>query len=122
MVGTTPSGSCSTQAMLLVQIESPALERPHGRSEDIYIIVNIFLGSNNKMAYLVLLISFLSLNIFFTDPSWATYPTPDIAHWELSVSDERNDNDYQKVQNLVKEKKYDAALSILNKKIKELPK
>mgnify|MGYP001158686322 FL=1 len=74
------------------------------------------------MAYLVLLISFLSLNIFFTDPSWATYPSPDIAHWELSVSNERNDNDYQKVQNLVKEKKYDAALSILNKKIKELPK
>ena len=74
------------------------------------------------MAYFVFLISFLSLNIFFTDPSWATYPSPDIAHWDLSVSDESNDNDYQKVQKLVKEKKYDAALLILNKKIKELPK
>jgi len=73
------------------------------------------------MAYLVLFISFLSL-IFFTDPSWATFPSADIAHWDLSVSNERNDKDYQKVQKLVKEKKYDAALSILNKKINELPK
>jgi len=35
MGGTTPSGSCSIQAMLLAQIESPALERLHGRSEEI---------------------------------------------------------------------------------------
>ncbi len=74
------------------------------------------------MANLVLFLSILSLNIFFTNPAEATYPTPDIAHWELSVSDERNDTDYPKVENLVKQKKYDDALSILNNKIKELPK
>ena len=62
------------------------------------------------MAYFILLISFFSLNIFFTDPSWATYPSPDIAHWDLSVSDESNDNDSQKVQKLGKEQKYDAII------------
>jgi len=74
------------------------------------------------MAYLVLIFSLLSLNFFPTDPAWATYPSPGIAHWDLSVSEEKNDLDYQKVQDLMKQKKYDDALSILNKKIKELPK
>ncbi|MEK9627634.1 MAG: tetratricopeptide repeat protein [Nitrospinota bacterium] len=74
------------------------------------------------MAHLVFIFSLLVLNIFFTNPAWATYPSPDIAHWELSVSDERNDPDYKEIENLVKEKKLDEALSALDKKIKDLPK
>lgn len=63
----------------------------------------------------------LWFNIFFGFPAEATYPTPDIAHWSLSVSDERNDADYKEAQNLVKQKNYDAALSLMDQKIKELP-
>ncbi len=74
------------------------------------------------MAIFILLVSFLSFNILFTNPVSATYPTPDIAHWDLSVSDERNDADYKEVQNLVEQKNLDAALALLNKKIEELPK
>ena len=74
------------------------------------------------MAIFILLVSFLSFNILFTTPVSATYPTPDIAHWDLSVSDERNDADYKEVQNLVNQKNLDAALALLNKKIEELPK
>ena len=65
---------------------------------------------------------FILLNVFLTHPADATYPTPDIAHWELSVSDERKDADYKEVQSLVEKKKYGAALAILNKKIKDSPK
>lgn len=74
------------------------------------------------MANFVLLFTFISFNVFFTDTAQATYPTPDIAHWDLSVSDERNDADYKEVQNLVEQKKYDTALALLDKKIQELPK
>lgn len=74
------------------------------------------------MTIFILIFSFLSFNILSTGPVGATYPTPDIAHWELSVSDERNDADYKEVQSLIDQKKYDAALSLLNAKIKELPK
>jgi len=74
------------------------------------------------MAIFILLVSFLSFNIFFTTPVSATYPTPDIAHWDLSISDERNDADYKEVQSLVEQKNLDAALALLNKKIEELPK
>ena len=74
------------------------------------------------MAIFILLVSFLSFNILFTTPVSATYPTPDIAHWDLSISDERNDADYKEVQSLVEQKYLDAALALLNKKIEELPK
>lgn len=74
------------------------------------------------MANFVLLFTFISFNVFFTDTAQATYPTPDIAHWDLSVSDERNDADYKEVQNLVEQKKYDTALALLDKKIQKLPK
>ncbi|MBN4079896.1 hypothetical protein JYT60_01530 [bacterium AH-315-C08] len=74
------------------------------------------------MTIFILLVSFLSFNILFTTPVSATYPTPDIALWDLSVSDERNDADYKEVQNLVEQKNLDAALALLNKKIEELPK
>ena len=73
------------------------------------------------MPAFALLFTFISASIFFTSQAWATYPTPDIAHWELSVSGERNDPDYKEVENLVKQKKYDAALSLLDKKNKALP-
>ena len=74
------------------------------------------------MAIFILLVSFLSFNILFTTPVSATYPTPDIAHWDLSISDERNDADYKEAQSLVEQKYLDAALALLNKKIEELPK
>jgi tetratricopeptide (TPR) repeat protein len=74
------------------------------------------------MVIFILLVSFLSFNIFFTTSVLATYPTPDIAHWDLSVSDERNDADYKEAQDLVEQKNLDAALALLNKKIEELPK
>jgi tetratricopeptide (TPR) repeat protein len=74
------------------------------------------------MAIIILLVSFLSFNIFFANPVSATYPTPDIAHWDLSVSDERNDADYKEVQRLVEQNNLDAAIALLNKKIEELPK
>ena len=74
------------------------------------------------MAIFILLVSFLSFNILSTTTVLATYPTPDIAHWDLSVSDERNDADYKEAQDLVEQKKLDAALALLNKKIEELPK
>jgi tetratricopeptide (TPR) repeat protein len=74
------------------------------------------------MAIFILLVSFLSFNTLFTTPASATYPTPDIAHWDLTLSDERNDADYKEVENLVNQKNLDAALALLNKKIEELPK
>ena len=74
------------------------------------------------MVTIILLVSFLSFNILFANPVSATYPTPDIAHWDLSVSDERNDADYKEVQRLVEQNNLDGALALLNKKIEELPK
>ncbi len=74
------------------------------------------------MVSFVLLFVFISFNIFLTHNAESTYPTPDIAHWELSVSKERKDPDYKEVQNLVEQKKYDEALALLDKKTKALPK
>ncbi len=55
-------------------------------------------------------------------PANATYPSPDVAHWDLSVSNERNDPDYQKVRDLVSQKQFDKALAILDRKISQQPK
>ncbi|MZG29818.1 MAG: tetratricopeptide repeat protein [Nitrospinae bacterium] len=55
-------------------------------------------------------------------PVSATYPSLDIAHWDLSVSSDRNDPGYQKVRNLVSKKQYDEAIEILDRKITEQPK
>ena len=74
------------------------------------------------MASFVLFFAFISFNIFCTQHAGATYPTPDIAHWELSVSQERKDEEYKKVQKLVEQKKYDKALAILDQKTKTSPK
>ena len=52
----------------------------------------------------------------------ATFPGPSIAHWDLSVSDERNDADYSRIRKLVQEKKYDEAISILDGKSRKTPK
>ena len=80
------------------------------------------MGSTTDMAHFLILFVFFSFISFFSKQAWATYPSPDIAHWELSLSDERKDLDYSEVQNLVNQKKHDAALLVLNKKIKKLPK
>ena len=55
-------------------------------------------------------------------PANATYPPPDIAHWSLALSDERNDPDYQKVRDLVTQKQFDEAIAILDGKITTQPK
>ncbi|MBC8286878.1 MAG: tetratricopeptide repeat protein [Nitrospinae bacterium] len=55
-------------------------------------------------------------------PANATYPSLDIAHWDLSVSNDRNDPDYQKVRELVSQKQFDEALAILDGKITNQPK
>ena len=89
------------------------------RFEFILTNFNTIKGRKTNMAIFILLVSFLSFNILFTTPVSATYPTPDIAHWDLSVSDERNDADYKEVQRLVEQKYLDAALALLNKKIEE---
>jgi len=74
------------------------------------------------MVSFVLFFVFISFNTFLTHHAGATYPTPDIAHWDLSVSKERKDPIYKEVQSLVEQKKYDEALTLLDKKIKALPK
>ena len=55
-------------------------------------------------------------------PANATYPSLDVAHWDLSVSSDRNDSGYQKVRDLVSKKKFKEALEILHKKITNQPK
>jgi len=62
--------------------------------------------------------------LFFTTvaPANATYPSPDVAHWDLSVSDDKNDPDYQKIRDMVSQKQFDEALAILNEKITQKPK
>ena len=55
-------------------------------------------------------------------PANATYPSLDVAHWDLSVSSDRNDPGYQKVRVLVSKKQFNEALAILDKKIINHPK
>jgi tetratricopeptide (TPR) repeat protein len=60
-----------------------------------------------------LLIGFL----FFLPVSNATYPGQSVTHWDPTLSDEYKDPDYQTIAGLVKEKKYDEANALLDKKI-----
>ena len=52
----------------------------------------------------------------------ATFPGKSVAFWDASISNEANDPDYLQVQDLVKEKKFDKALAIVEKKILAAPK
>jgi tetratricopeptide (TPR) repeat protein len=54
-------------------------------------------------------------------PANATYPSPNIAHWDLSVSNDRNDPDYQKIRDMVAKKQFDEAIAILDRKIFDQP-
>jgi len=54
---------------------------------------------------------------FFLPVSHATYPGESITYWDPTLSDENKDPDYKTVANLVKEKKYDEARALLDKKI-----
>ncbi len=74
------------------------------------------------MVSFVLFFVFLTFNVLLTHNADATYPTPDIAHWGLSLSEESKDPNYKEVQSLVEKKNYDEALVLLNKKIKASPK
>ena len=70
----------------------------------------------------VLLLTALFIATILSTNANASYPSPDIAHWTLSVSDERNDPDYHKVRDLVTQKQFDEALTILEGKITSKPK
>ncbi len=70
----------------------------------------------------LVLLTILCIATVLSGPASATYPSQDIAHWDLSLSDERNDPDYQKVRDLVSQKQFDEALSILDGKITSQPK
>lgn len=52
----------------------------------------------------------------------ATFPGKTIAFWDASISNETSDPEYQQVMNLVREKKFDKALTIIEKKILDFPK
>jgi len=54
---------------------------------------------------------------FFLPIAHATYPGESITYWDPTLSDENKDPDYKTVAGLVKEKKFDAALALLDKKI-----
>ena len=54
---------------------------------------------------------------FFLPVSHATYPGKSLTHWDPTLSDEHKDPDYQTVANLVKEKKFEEAKALLDKKI-----
>ena len=63
-----------------------------------------------------------ALFLIAVTPANATYPSLNIAHWDLSVSNDRNDPGYQKVRDLVTQKQFDAAITILDEKINNQPK
>lgn len=65
----------------------------------------------------------LATILFLTSvaPANATYPSQDIAHWDLSVSNDRNDPDYKKVRDMVAKTNFDEAIAILDKKIFDQP-
>lgn len=65
---------------------------------------------------ITLLISFL----FFLPVANATYPGKSLSHWDPTLSNEYKDPDYQTVSDLVKEKKYDEANALLDKKIQSV--
>ena len=55
--------------------------------------------------------------VYFLPAAQATYPGKSIAHWDPTLSNENKDPDYQTIAELVKEKKFDAAIALLDKKI-----
>ena len=57
---------------------------------------------------------------FFLSSAHATYPGSSITYWDSTLSDENKDPDYKTVADLVKEKKFDAAKALLDKKIKSV--
>jgi tetratricopeptide (TPR) repeat protein len=64
----------------------------------------------------------LFFGMVLSTTAYATYPSPNIAHWDISISNEKNDPRYQKVRDLVAQKQFDEALSILERKITDQPK
>ena len=62
---------------------------------------------------------FLALiaGLSITGTARATFPPLEIAHWDLEMADDRNDPEYIRIDELVAEKKYDAAMSLIEKKI-----
>ena len=74
----------------------------------------------NLLKESALLTSLLIVTVLHSNAN-ATYPSPGIAHWDISISDDRNDRGYQEIRELVAHKKFDEAISILNEKIANKP-
>jgi tetratricopeptide (TPR) repeat protein len=72
-----------------------------------------------KRACLFIFTLLIGLFIFLP-VSNATYPGKSFAHWDPTLSDEYKDPDYQTIADLVKEKKYDEATALLDKKIQSV--
>ena len=72
-----------------------------------------------KRACLFIFALLIGLFIFLP-VSNATYPGKSFAHWDPTLSDEYKDPDYQTIADLVKEKKYDEATALLDKKIQSV--
>ncbi|MBT3923300.1 MAG: tetratricopeptide repeat protein [Nitrospina sp.] len=70
----------------------------------------------------VIILTALFITTVLSGHAIATYPSPDIAHWDISISEDKNDPDYQRVRELVGQKKFSEALSILDAKIAGKPK
>lgn len=63
----------------------------------------------------------LSLSFYFSlSVAHATYPGKSVTHWDPTLSDEYKDPDYQTIAGLVKEKKYEEASALLDKKIQSV--
>ena len=57
---------------------------------------------------------------FFLPVAHATYPGASVTFWDSTLSGENKDPDYQTVADLVKEKKFDEAKALLDKKIQSV--
>lgn len=51
------------------------------------------------------------------DKAYATFPPVEIAHWDMEMAQDQIDPEYLRINELVGEKKYDAAMSLIEKKI-----
>lgn len=55
-------------------------------------------------------------------PAEATFPGKEIAFWDETISNEAKDPEYQQIQDFVREKSYDKAMVLIEKKIQANPK
>jgi tetratricopeptide (TPR) repeat protein len=74
-----------------------------------------------KRTCLFILITLFS-SVYFLPVAEATFPGKAISHWYLKETKDHKDPDYEKVRELVREKKLKEAMAALDEKIKNSPK